>query len=183
MRTHIITVIDTSGSMQRLLPEVASGMDEFVRTQSRLPGEALISMYAFGSTVQQLCRVHPLDNAPSMSSLRVNGMTALNDAIGKALTDAPVVGFDQTIVVIGTDGEENFSKRYDKTMVRHLISERKERGWQFIFMAANQDAITTATNYGIPREFAYSFDATAKGAADAMAYATTTTSAIRGTTF
>ena len=38
-----------------------------------------------------------------------------------------------------------------------MIKQQKERGWEFLFLGANIDAVETAKTYGIERDFAVNF--------------------------
>ena len=38
--------------------------------------------------------------------------------------------------------------------VKKMIEEKKKKGWEFIFLAANIDAIETASTYGINKDMA-----------------------------
>ncbi|MCD7842818.1 MAG: hypothetical protein LUG56_10165 [Lachnospiraceae bacterium] len=52
--------------------------------------------------------------------------------------------------VIITDGAENASREYSLQRVRNQIESQKEKyGWEFIFLGANMDAVTTARSFGI----------------------------------
>lgn len=45
-----------------------------------------------------------------------------------------------------------------------MIEHQKEKyGWQFIFLGANIDAVTTAANFGIDKDFAVDYHADEKG--------------------
>ena len=70
---------------------------------------------------------------------------------------------EKVLCVILTDGEENDSKSFNKDHIKDMIEEmKKDFNWQFIFLAANQDAMLTATGMGISTgnslNFAYSGD-------------------------
>ena len=57
---------------------------------------------------------------------------------------------DQVIFAIFTDGEENSSSRFTWQDIAGKIRRRQEKqGWQFLFLAANQDAIATAAQMNI----------------------------------
>lgn len=97
---------------------------------------------------------------------RVRGTTALLDAIGGAIhhignihkyarpEDVP----EHTIFIITTDGMENASRNYDSRKVKEMIQRQTDRyGWEFIFLAANIDAVETADRYGIRRERAVNY--------------------------
>ena len=44
-----------------------------------------------------------------------------------------------------------------------MIEEKKEAGWEFIFVGANIDAVATAADYGIDAECALDYHADKKG--------------------
>ena len=86
------------------------------------------------------------------------GCTALIDALGDAIRhiarihhyarpeDVP----EHTIFVITTDGMENASHRYSADEVKRMVTHEQEKyGWEFIFLAANIDAVETAAHYGV----------------------------------
>ena len=102
----------------------------------------------------------------------VRGCTALLDAIGGAIRhianihkyarpeDVP----EHTVFVITTDGMENASRRYDADRVRRMIEHEKEKyGWEFLFLAANIDAVTTARRFGIGADRAVNYHADRQG--------------------
>lgn len=106
------------------------------------------------------------------------GMTALLDAIGRTIDDVgrrlaateearrPV----KVIVAMLTDGMENASKDYTNARISEMIGHQKEKyGWEFIFLAANQDAIATARSMSISAEDAISYDASPAGVRQAHA--------------
>ena len=69
-----------------------------------------------------------------------------------------------TIFVIITDGLENASRKYTYDEVKSMIEHEKEKyGWEFLFVAANIDALDTAESYGISRDRAVNYRADAKG--------------------
>merc|ERR1719168_536235 len=80
------------------------------------------------------------------------GSTALLDAVGKMLVslEKNMENQDvQVLVLIITDGEENSSSEWSKSSVKSLVSRlEEEKGWRFIFSAANQDAFTEGQKYG-----------------------------------
>ena len=48
---------------------------------------------------------------------------------------------------------ENASTRYNRTEIFKKIRKREEKdGWKFVFIAANQDAISEASKFGIKKE-------------------------------
>ena len=103
----------------------------------------------------------------------VRGCTALIDAIGMTVShieevhryirpeDVPA----RTVFVITTDGLENASKEYSADKVRKMIERKKKNGWEFLFIGANIDAISTAKHFGIGADRAVNYHADQKGTA------------------
>ena len=86
--------------------------------------------------------------------------TALLDAIGRTIDDLgkrlaalpEEQRPGQVIVAIFTDGLENASQNYTGEKINKMIRHQREvYGWEFLFLAANQDAIATAARMGIDR--------------------------------
>jgi len=103
----------------------------------------------------------------------VRGSTALLDAIGSTVhhigtihkyareEDVPA----HTIFVITTDGMENSSRKYSSDKVKKMIEKKKAKGWEFLFLGANIDAVETARSFGIAEERAVNYHCDAKGTA------------------
>ena len=87
----------------------------------------------------------------------VGGCTALLDAVGSTIEhimcihkyareeDVP----EHTMVVIMTDGMENASVSYSYDDVKKLISKQEGKGWRFVFMGANIDAVEMGGRIGV----------------------------------
>lgn len=166
--TEIVFILDKSGSMAGMEKDTIGGFNAMIEKQKKEEGNALISTILFNgsSTVihdrEDVNRIRPL----SEKEYRVGGCTALLDAIGGAIhhmntvyryarrEDIP----EHTIFVITTDGMENSSRHYDKYAIQNMISCKKEKGWQFLFLAANIDAVETASWYGIDEDHAVNYN-------------------------
>ena len=78
---------------------------------------------------------------------------------------------EKTMFIITTDGMENASHCYTADEVKRMIQHEKEKyGWEFIFLAANIDAVESAADYGIDAEMAVNYVPDDGGTQ--MAYAT-----------
>ena len=91
------------------------------------------------------------------------GSTALLDAIvraikalGRELAKEPEEKRPgKVIIAIYTDGEENASTEYTLKEINEMITHQRQKyNWELMFLAANQDAIATATQMGIDRSMA-----------------------------
>jgi Mg-chelatase subunit ChlD len=100
------------------------------------------------------------------------GCTTLIDALGGAIKhisnihkyireeDVP----EHTIFVIITDGMENASHKYTSDKVKKMVKKKeKESGWEFLYLAANIDAVKTGSVIGIKEDRAVNYKASSLG--------------------
>ena len=72
---------------------------------------------------------------------------------------------EKVLVALITDGMENSSYEYNHAKVKALIEAQKEKGWEFLFIGANIDAIGEAGKFGISAERAVNYTPDACGTA------------------
>lgn len=172
--TELVLILDRSGSMFPLIADTIGGFNSMIEKQKREEGEALVSTVLFSDESTVLHDRVPLENIGSMTQeeYTVGGCTALIDAIGGAIhhignihkyareEDVP----EHTVFVIITDGMENASRQHQAEQVRQMITRQQEQyGWEFIFLAANIDAVQTAKRFGIRENRAVNYHADARG--------------------
>ena len=58
---------------------------------------------------------------------------------------------------------ENASRRFGSDRVKRMITEKEDEGWEFLFLAANIDAVETAERIGIRADRAANYAATEDG--------------------
>ena len=185
---EIICIIDRSGSMDAIVSDAIGGFNRFLSTQQSLGGEARFTLVLFNHEYElvhqgvPIGEVRPLDATTYVPS----GTTALLDAVGRTIEDAarrhetmrsiqqndgvPGGGSPKAIVAILTDGLENASRDYTRARVAELVERQtNQRGWQFVFLAANQDAFAEARSLHIDPAAAIAFDATGAGVQQAYA--------------
>ncbi|MBX7246551.1 MAG: VWA domain-containing protein [Candidatus Sumerlaeaceae bacterium] len=178
--TEIVCIVDRSGSMESVRTDAMGGFNAFLASQKSLPSEARLTLVLFdheynlvhdGLSLQQ---VSPLTETTYVP----RGRTALFDAIGRtiddvgrrlaATTEAERAG--KIIVAILTDGLENASTKYSQVRVADMISRQRETyAWEFVFLAANQDAILAAEQLSIDAQDAVAFPASPEGVRAAFA--------------
>lgn len=183
----IINIIDRSWSMNKILDTAINGFNAFLEDQKSVDGDALVSTVQFSNLYNMLyenldiqkCEYFNRDNYVP------GGSTALYDAICKTIEhEVDLLGNlpkderpEKTLCVILTDGEENSSRQFSKAAVKEMVSEmKKDFNWEFIFLAADEEAALTADAMGISKGNAYAFANTASGLEDAymgVSHATT----------
>jgi hypothetical protein len=71
-------------------------------------------------------------------------------------------------VIITTDGLENSSKEFTLKQIKEMITHQTEvYKWEFIFLAANQDAILTGQAMGISKNSSLTYANSAAGTTEA----------------
>lgn len=191
MNTEIISILDRSGSMSSIWLEATNGLQTFLTDQASVPGEARASLIVFDNIVDIVYAGKNLaDGVPTFykGNYGPRGMTAMRDAIGVTLERegeriAAERWADKVIVCILTDGGENASRRYSVSKIKEMVGHAQAHGWEFIFLAANQDAVVAGAQYGFKAERSINFAATGAGASAAYQTMSATTRALRGTTF
>ena len=166
--TELVFILDRSGSMEGLEADTIGGFNAMIERQKALEGRCLVSTVLFDNTSSTLHDRLPLPMVPKMTveDYIVGGGTALLDAIGGTIDriraihryaraeDVP----RHTLFIITTDGMENASSRYTARQVRQMIkTQKREYGWEFVFLGANIDAADTAQDLGIDGDMAVDY--------------------------
>ena len=165
--TEVVFILDASGSMDSLTDDTIGGFNAVIKEQKGKEGNVLVSAVEFNQNSHVIYDRVDIGNIGLMTNkdYRAGGSTALVDAMGDAIKhisnvhkyireeDVP----EHTIFFITTDGMENASHKYSSDDVKRLVEEKKELGWEFVFMAANIDAVETAARYGINEDRAVEY--------------------------
>lgn len=180
--TDITIILDRSGSMEPIRDDTIGGVNTFVDNQKGLAGAASMTLVKFDDVCEVLYRGKPIADAPALTRETYNprGSTALLDAIGKTIerTGARFSAMQEqdrpakVIIVIVTDGQENASREFTKDKVMEMIRvQRDVYKWDFVFLAANQDAIASASSVGIAAGKAMSYGHNSAGVREVFSHA------------
>jgi len=149
--THLAILVDRSGSMAAIQEDAQGGLKTLITEQRALPGELTIELFQFDDKYE---KVDDIDGW----TLQPRGTTALLDSMGKAITE---VGEGlaarpeeerpgKVVFVVVTDGLENASREWTREKVfEHVSRQTDEWAWQFVFTAANQDAVAEGSKLGV----------------------------------
>lgn len=172
--TELVFILDRSGSMRGLESDTIGGFNSLIEKQKKVEGKCYVTTVLFNHECEMIHdRVELLDIWPMTDrDYSVRGCTALLDALGSTIRhiaqihryarpeDVP----DHTTFVIMTDGMENASKYFSSDEVKRRIEHEKEKyGWEFLFLAANIDAVETARHFGINKDRAVNYHADSIG--------------------
>lgn len=181
--THIIVIMDRSGSMYTIQDEIIGSFNRFLGEQQAEPGEAVLTYVQFDDYYEVVHKEIDIKDVQPLTkdTFVPRGLTALNDAIGKTLNTKFDVLADRTLVAIITDGGENASKEYTNYQIKTIIETKSvDEVFEFIFLAANQDAVRVGTAMGMKAPNTHTFLANSVGATTMMEGLSKTTAKYRG---
>jgi hypothetical protein len=172
--TELVFILDKSGSMAGLEGDTIGGYNSILKKQQGGDGEAIVTTVVFNHEYELLHdRINIKGITPiSEKDYEVGGTTALLDAIGFANQKIANVQkktieeqrAEKVLFVITTDGMENASTEFTANKIKKMIQHQKEQyGWEFMFLGANIDAISTAAKFGIEEDFAVEYHADKEG--------------------
>jgi uncharacterized protein YegL len=169
-------ILDRSGSMAGLESDTIGGFNAFLEKQKALPGEARLTTVLFNHRDFLL---HDRLDIRAVSPLTkkdyfVGGSTALLDAVGRAiekidnaqLQTAEEYRAGRVLFVITTDGLENASRTFTLQRIKAMIEQKKQCGWEFLFLGANIDAVDAAGQMGISPDRAENYCCDSEGTAN-----------------
>lgn len=177
--SDITVVLDRSGSMECLTNEVIGAFNTFVDEQKQVEGEATFTLIQFDDHYEVNCKAINIQDVSHLDETTYvpRGMTALFDAVGRTIlstgkrlsTMAEPDRPEKVIFLIQTDGEENASKKFTLDQIKAMIKEQQEvYSWEFVFLGANIDAISVATDIGILQGRALKYANNADGVSEAL---------------
>ncbi len=173
-KTDITIILDRSGSMESVKSDTIGGFNSFLGEQQKVDGEAALSLVQFDDQYEVVYLDKDINSAGRLTeaTFQPRGMTALLDAIGRTInsvgqrlsaqpeTERP----DKVLFVIMTDGFENASKEFNPAKISEMINlQRNVYKWEFMFIGANQDAVLSAKEIGIPSFAALTYAANQEG--------------------
>ncbi|WP_423919582.1 vWA domain-containing protein [Candidatus Poriferisodalis sp.] len=174
-------LLDRSGSMTGLEIAVVKGVNRFIAEQAAESGKCRLTIAQFDSegpfeVLVDAVSVHkarPL----AFEQYQPRAATPLFDAIGsligradrraKLRHKAGKKPEDQTVVIV-TDGFENASTDFTSADIHRLISSRREQGWAFVFMGANQDSYSESHRLGVDPRSVQNYEASDEGVDEAF---------------
>lgn len=172
--TEMVFILDRSGSMNGLEVDTIGGYNSLLEKQRKEVGEATVTTVLFDDKYEMIHDHAAIGKVKDITNKEyfARGSTALLDAVGKTINhvgnrhknalDSEVPG--NTMVVIITDGYENASREFTLPQIKQMIERQKEKfGWEFLFLGANIDAVSTAAGFGITADRAVTYEADSVG--------------------
>ncbi len=189
--SHLATMIliDNSGSMGPLKTATEQAIEKFLADQAAQPGLVTVDVVLFNSAYEL---THRMASPESVKvNLRPHGGTSLYDVaaiciegFAQELDKLPECEpATQILVALLSDGQDTTSIVHNAASLKEIITAKQDQfQWEFVYLAANQDAILNARKMGIREDASIRFDADADGVAKAsMAASRFVTDVRRGT--
>lgn len=154
--THIVLLIDRSGSMSSIKRDMEGGIKSFIDAQKLEDGICTVTAAQFDTEYDILFTRKPIAEIESVT-INPRGGTALIDSMVRLINEvgADLAALDEderpakVLFVTITDGEENSSREFTNEQLAEKIKEQEEvYKWNFTYIGANQDAFGTAQQFG-----------------------------------
>lgn len=192
MRTHLILIIDKSGSINRrgasIKRQVVQSVNKLVAEQRKIGEDCTVQVFQFSNDLV-VGSVQPITQFSFTESEYVTkGNTHLHDAVcdafdqsGQYLASLPNEQRPEKVVaVIVTDGLERGSTRFSREdVVQRVRHQTEQYSWQVILLQGNYCAKEAAESLGIDAENAIRFTSSNGGVEAAMAKVSNQTSNYR----
>ena len=154
----LIIILDESGSMEVMGDEPIKSVNMYIKNfnDDTIPDNKTLTFVTFNTVIKTHIKEVLISDMKEIPEdiYKPNGVTSLNDAICYTINDV-LKGSkpDKKILVIITDGEENFSCDYNKNDVKNIIKLVEDKhDWKIVFLGANIDSFYEGQNMNINRQ-------------------------------
>lgn len=164
MKTHIVFLLDETGSMIGCFEQTLSGFNEYIETLRDNSKGNRFTLTKFNShKTEVVLDGVKLKNVPELSAdnYKPDYLTPLYDAIGITIKSAEKVKADDTLFIVMTDGLENASHEYTQETIFKMIKDHSD--WKFVFLGADQDAWANSKELGFRKMDTMSYESADTG--------------------
>lgn len=169
--THIVLLLDRSGSMSTIKKDMDGGIKVFLEEQKTQPGECTITAAQFDTEYEIIHSMKPIADVDKIE-IKPRGGTALIDSMVRLINEVgnELSGLDEesrpdkVLFVTITDGEENSSREFNNKDLSDLIAQQeKDFSWNFTYIGANQDAFSSSSKFGGRMDNSLNYEASSDG--------------------
>ena len=170
--SHIVFLLDDSGSMQSCRDQTIAGFNEFLEGQKHDAKETgiktFVSLYKFdGSNVKSEFDHVDVNEVANLTRYNYNpsGGTNLLDAMGGVMMNINLLlsktkkDMRESIIIVAlTDGEENSSRTFRNNDIKQMVEKAEAKNWGFMFLGANVDAFAVGAQFGFNQHNTMQYD-------------------------
>jgi len=153
-KKQVVLVLDETGSMGIIRDHTISGFNEYKNSLK----DVLFTLVQFNKAkIEMVHNRVPVKDVPDLDreTYTPTDLTPLYDAIGSTMTD---LKGKKGVFVIMTDGQENASVEYSQQQIFDMVTEKRKKGWEVVFLGADQDAWATGQVIGVSKGSTMSYD-------------------------
>lgn len=166
--TVIHILLDESGSMSSWRDTTITGFNTYIDTLRGTDKEvdvevSLINFMDEGQYKKVLSNIR-IDKVPTLTRSGYNptGGTAICSAIWRSIEEMEAHISSRgdnphAVIVVQTDGQEDGGS-ISTSMLASKVKEKRNQGWQFVFMGCGINAYEVSRKLGIPQDTTSSYD-------------------------
>ena len=168
---HNLLILDESGSMHSIYHQALTGANETIQSiraaqEQYAEQDQRFTFVTFNTVAPNVKTV--IDDAPigevkdlTEDDYKPAACTPLHDAMGLSITalESKVREGDRVLVTVITDGLENASQEYSGKAIKEMVGRLRKKGWTFVYIGANQDAVEVAKGLDIHNSLNFCADA------------------------
>jgi hypothetical protein len=173
---EIVVLLDKSGSMDSIWDSTIEGFNKFLVDQKEKTENAKMSLIQFDHRYEVSYESVNIQHVALLNheTYVPTGLTALLDSMGKSIRSLQQRLINQekdtsVIFVVITDGFENASREYTSSSIKQMVKEMETKNeWQFVYLGANQDAISEGARFGFTSKKSMTFANNEEGVSNAF---------------
>ena len=146
----IVMILDESGSMESIRDSMIKAINSLILEQSQVSGrETTFTLVKFNNEVKRVIENKPLSEVKPLTQehYKPNGSTALFDALGDTISWFR--NEKEVLMVIVTDGQENASKRFNRSMINNFIEDKqKNNNWSYVYLSNDLSTASKGDSIG-----------------------------------
>lgn len=135
----IVIILDESGSMSDIKEKMIKSINDLIKEQKQVKERpSTFTLVKFNDKINRVVKNRLLENVQLLNEgdYTPSGSTALYDAIGDTIK-----WFENekdVLMVIVTDGMNNASTRYNKSMISSMIENKKKyNNWTYVYLSCD----------------------------------------------
>jgi len=169
LKNRIAIVLDRSGSMSSIRTETMNAFNAIVKTvaEKSRDQETTVSYFTFANRAVMEFFNAQADTLKPLTAYHPDGMTAMLDGIGLAVTTLQTLKDDEDtsyLVIVVTDGLENQSTRFNATQIAKLLKDTQATDrWSFVFQVPPGNGAALARDFKIPSDNIREWETTSQG--------------------